>query len=365
MTGLFREVRRVRRAMEQFSAAWERADAFSVRLEDLPLLHAADSFALLTGTPGLDEQIARQMGQLDNASLPETEIATRMGRPGLSVEPQASIDRDCAEATVRDPRSPSLPWRVDGVLPTSKKSEPIEPRPEHTAVLAQRFEEAGLKTAWESAFRSTAEPLAAPAAVQSAGPALANSVSQQLLRSVERAERAGRSHAPVPGRSETVGRPMPMAVEDRQFVPPRPLTPAEAGTLRAAVAPATSSALGTNPPQAPGAEGVAQDRKWPAQIMDPPQAEIATPIQAVPRQRWQPPTGTGLRRLASLAGVLPSDPSRTASQPAPVFGEPLRPEWPLRQGNPAIDPEDFAARLEETLRAEAIRSGIPLEELIR
>ena len=51
MTGLLREVRRARRAMEQFTEAEDRIGAFSVRLEELPLMHAGDSFALLTGGP--------------------------------------------------------------------------------------------------------------------------------------------------------------------------------------------------------------------------------------------------------------------------------------------------------------------------
>jgi hypothetical protein len=64
---LLREVGRARRAMEQFAAAGERAEAFSVPLEDLPLFNAADAYALLTGTPGVDEILTRQMVRAQSA----------------------------------------------------------------------------------------------------------------------------------------------------------------------------------------------------------------------------------------------------------------------------------------------------------
>ncbi|MCX6627055.1 MAG: hypothetical protein NTW28_05440 [Candidatus Solibacter sp.] len=230
------------------------------------------------------------------------------------------------------------------------------PFADSTTVLAQRFEHAGLTTAWEATFHTAAEPRPPASAVTQTGgqaPAITTVVSQQLLRTVERAERTGRARTLSQARPGHTSRQAPMPAEDRESVPQRPLTPAEAEKLRAAttIAPASS----VTPRQWPAPATITHDRGWEAKAED----------DAAPRQRWVPPTGTGLRRLASLVGVPPGEPAHEDAALAPrAAGLPDRERTPLH-GAPGAGPADFVSCLGEALRAEAIRSGIDPEELIR
>lgn len=340
--GIVREVRRVERAVEELAAIGRRPKWFDARVEDLPVLRGADAFAALTGEAGADAKLSDAVAQVEAVEIATAADSTRgtTWREWLTNRPAGGLPAPTGEAVSAIPEL--VPGAASGLLPRpAAASAPTLPPAARQHAGAANFTATaarGLSTAAESTRsrglnvdgRSTGSTSIEERGVQAhdanapAPREVAPITSERLLKTVERVERVRRSKPAAPLTTRFGDAPDVPSREAREFVPPRRLRPEEAEKLRN-LAGATSPAA-------------SRPRHWPT------------------------PTGSGLRRLASIAEPLPEAASELA--PAPLSNEP-RHDWPVRRSDESAGAIDLTARLSEILRAEAVRSGIDPEDLIR
>jgi hypothetical protein len=337
------EVRRARRALDSLETIAAQVARFAVKLDELPVLCAADTIRPLVEATTLDERIAPAVEHLER--IPEEDLTTSArgatdwrdwlrppaalggAQPTASAEMQqtrpgqtpattgsARSRRAHAQGTAI-PRAAYLPPQIHQRQGYGPGAGAIETPPPQTAhLVTPEFDQSSIDTAGsrlreESKVTTAGEgntPVWVAPAVRSTG------VSQRLLSAVERAERARRERSGLGPRHARRSRALESRAEEREPAPP----PAPA------------------------------------------------PVESVTRSPV--PSGTGLRRLASLASV-----SITHAGPLGLEGSvapPPRgstvwnsPERPTR----GIVEDDFAEHLLDALRGEAERHGIDPEGSIR
>ena len=305
---IINEARRAWRVMQALQSADDSITRFAVKLEDLPLLRAHDFIYPLVHELALGSQIEQAVQKVEQASEDLRDTGPSARETGWREWLRAHSTDARPSISMTQPATSKTSRGAEPDTATAGARSPISGETKTSLDLFNEFSTALRLYVKESPVRPAA-PSQVPRVISPASPQPAHVVAQRLLHVVERAEKACERRLEIQARAPRTASPAETVSRENEFSPPRTVE-------------RQASVIGS--------------------------PRFDRPAQAV----------SGLRRLAGLASTerlfsVVTTPSTSL------------PDDSLDRQQREFPDEEFAARLAETLRAEAERSGVDPEGRIR